>query len=110
MADQERSEHVAVDLTSTLLSLQTYLHPSWAGDRSTVGAVRERLAAGRLVVIRDAFHAAFAERMFQCLNTSTVWRVYEKYERDFHYHHHNLYRSKEYPPDLRWCEDRKSVV
>lgn len=104
MADPELRERAAADFAATLLSLETVLHPSWVGDHSTVSAVRQRLAAGRLVVIRDAFHATFAERMFQCLNACTAWRVYEKYEPDFHYHHHNLYKRKHFPTDLQWCD------
>ena len=62
-----------------------------------------RLAAGALVVIRDAFEPAFAERMHQSLDSCKAWEVYEKYEEHFHYHHHNLYEEAEFPPDLMWC-------
>jgi Rps23 Pro-64 3,4-dihydroxylase Tpa1-like proline 4-hydroxylase len=62
-----------------------------------------QLAAGRLIVIREAFESSFAERMHRSLDICTTWRVHEKYEDHFHYHHHNLYRESEYPPDLTWC-------
>jgi len=65
--------------------------------------VGARLAAGGLVVIREAFEPAFAERMYQSLDACTTWQVYEKYKKHFHFHHHNLYQESEYPPDLAWC-------
>jgi hypothetical protein len=65
--------------------------------------VSARLAAGRLVAIREAFEPAFAERMYRSLDACTTWRVYEKYERHFHFHHHNLYQFSEYPTELGHC-------
>jgi Rps23 Pro-64 3,4-dihydroxylase Tpa1-like proline 4-hydroxylase len=62
------------------------------------------MAAGRLVVIRDAFVASFAERIHRSLDACVAWQVYERYEKHFHYHHHNLYKTSDYPPDLAWCE------
>ncbi len=53
-----------------------------------------RLAAGGLVAIRDAFEPDFAERMYRSLDSCTTWRLYEGYEEDFHYHHHNLYDTR----------------
>jgi Rps23 Pro-64 3,4-dihydroxylase Tpa1-like proline 4-hydroxylase len=42
--------------------------------------------------------------MHRSLDACTTWRVYEKYEEHFHYHHHNIYDGREYPPDLAWCD------
>jgi hypothetical protein len=86
-----------------VLSIEGYLHPSLRGPGSVMEKAGAGLAAGGLVVIRDAFEPAFAERMHRSLDACTTWRVYEKYEEHFHYHHHNLYRKSEYPPDLKWC-------
>jgi Rps23 Pro-64 3,4-dihydroxylase Tpa1-like proline 4-hydroxylase len=87
-----------------VLSIESYLRPSLRGPGSAMEEVGARLAAGQLVVIRDAFEPEFAERMYRSLDACTTWRVYEKYEEHFHYHHHNLYKTSEYPPDLSWCD------
>src|SRR4051794_32669070 len=86
-----------------VLSIEGYLRPSLRG-RGAIEEAGERLAAGGLVVIRDAFQAAFAERMHRSLDTCMAWRVYEGYEEHFHYHHHNVYFESEYPPDIVWCD------
>lgn len=88
---------------ASLLSIETYLRPSLRGPGSALTDVGPRLAAGGLVAIRDAFEPDFAERMYRSLDRCTTWRVYENYEDDFHYHHHNLFHSDEYPADLAWC-------
>ena len=88
---------------ASLLSIETYLRPSLRGPGSALTDVGSRLAAGGLVAIRDAFEPDFAERMYRSLDRCTTWRVYESYEADFHYHHHNLFHSDEYPADLAWC-------
>ena len=86
-----------------VLSIEGYLRPSLRGPGGAIEEAGERLAAGGLVVIRDAFQAAFAERMHRSLDSCTAWRVYEGYEEHFHYHHHNVYLDSEYPPDIAWC-------
>ena len=86
-----------------LLSIETYVNPAWL-EPARIEAVKAHLSAGALVVIRDAFHPAFAERMFRCLNECTAWKVYEGGHADFYYHHHNLYDKRDYPEDLVWCE------
>ena len=88
---------------TSLLSIETYLRPSLRGPRSVLMDAVPRLAAGGLVAIRNAFEPEFAERMYRSLDTCTAWRVYEGYERDFHYHHHNLYDAPDFPADLAWC-------
>jgi len=87
-----------------VLSIEGYLRPSLRGRGGAIEEAGERLAAGGLVVIRDAFQAAFAERMHRSLDTCMAWRVYEGYEEHFHYHHHNVYFESEYPPDIVWCD------
>src|SRR5262245_41837974 len=84
-----------------LLSIEGYLSPAWLAQ---IEAVKVHLSAGALVVIRNAFQPAFAERMFRCLDSCTAWKVYEGGNADFHYHHHNLYNTGDYPPDLVLCE------
>jgi len=85
------------------LSIENYLHPSLRGPASALADALPRLAAGRLVVIRNAFEPDFAERMHRSLDNCAAWRVYEGYEDNFSYHHHNLYQPDEYPADLAWC-------
>jgi 2OG-Fe(II) oxygenase superfamily len=94
--------HLAV--LDAVLSIEAYLRPSLRGMGSVMEEAGARLAAGGLVTIREAFEPAFADRMYRSLDACTTWRVYEKYEEHFHYHHHNLYRENEYPPDLAWCD------
>jgi hypothetical protein len=89
-------------LDATILSIETYLRPSLRGPESPLSEVSGRLMAGGLVAIREAFEPAFAERMHRSLDACTAWRVYEAYEKHFHYHHH---RISEYPPDLAWCSN-----
>ena len=85
------------------LSIEAHLVPLLRGHGSALTAAIPRLAAGELIVIRDAFEPDFAERMYQSLVGCTTWRPYEGYEEDFSYHHHNLYHPEEYPADLAWC-------
>jgi Rps23 Pro-64 3,4-dihydroxylase Tpa1-like proline 4-hydroxylase len=91
-----------VAVPEALLALDTYLNAP-VRTEDAMDRIGVELSAGRLVVIRDAFHQAFAEQMYRALDTCTSWRVHEKFEDDFHYHHHNLYDEREYPSDLRWC-------
>src|SRR5262249_39221710 len=92
-------------LDASILSIETYLRPSLRGPGSALREASARLAAGGLVAIREAFGPAFAERIHRSLDGCTAWRVYEVYEKHFHYHHHNLYQFSEYPPDLAWCSN-----
>ena len=85
------------------LSLETYLRPSLRGPGSALKDAIPRMAAGELIVIRNAFEPDFAERMYRGLDSCTAWRPYEGYDEDFSYHHHNLYHPEEYPTDLAWC-------
>jgi len=88
---------------ASLLSIEAYLRPSLRGPGSALMDLRPRLAAGELIAIRDAFEPDFAERLYRSLDLCTTWRVHEGYEEHFHYRHHNLYESDEYPADLAWC-------
>ncbi len=88
---------------TSLLSIETYLRPSLRGPGSALVDAVPRLAAGGLVAIRNAFEPEFAERMYRSLDTCTAWRVYEGYEGEFHYHHHNLFDAADFPADLAWC-------
>ena len=91
-------------MLDVVLSIESYLRPQLRGPGGAIEEAGARLAAGGLVVIRDAFQPEFAERMHRSLETCTAWRVYEKYEEHFHYHHHNLYIAGEYPPDIVFCD------
>jgi hypothetical protein len=91
-------------LLDAVFSIEAYLRPSLRRAGSAMEQVGARLAAGALVVIRGAFESAFAEQIHRSLDACTAWQLHEKYEEHFHYHHHNLYRESEYPPDLAWCD------
>ena len=94
------SDISAASLLDALASIETYLNPAVTKHADVIGA---HLAAGRLVVIRDAFQPAFAERTYRSLHTCTAWQAYEKYDPDFHYHHHNVYKVDDFPADLAAC-------
>jgi Rps23 Pro-64 3,4-dihydroxylase Tpa1-like proline 4-hydroxylase len=94
------------EMAGALLSLETYLNPStFPCKEPTISSMRRELAAGRLIVVRDAFVASFAERIHRSLDECTAWQMYEGYETHFHYRHHNLYKASDYPPDLTWCDE-----
>jgi len=86
-------------------SIEFFLNPEIFGNVELEQEIRDHLISGELVVIRNALHDTFAERMFACLDQFSDWRVYEGYEKHFHYHHHNIYDEKLFPPDLLWCRD-----
>ena len=52
---------------ASLPSVETYLRPSLRGPGSALTDALPRLAAGELIVIRDAFEPDFAERMYRSL-------------------------------------------
>jgi 2OG-Fe(II) oxygenase superfamily len=94
-------------------SLQTYLSPHVLAD-DAVRRIATGIAAGKLVLLRNALREPFAERMFQCLDTFVDWKLHETYSQSprgrehrdpFQYHHHNIYDESVYPPDLKWCQD-----
>jgi Rps23 Pro-64 3,4-dihydroxylase Tpa1-like proline 4-hydroxylase len=93
--------HAATDPSA--LSIEDFLRPSLRGPGSALMAVIPRLAAGGLVVIRDAFEQDFAERMYRSLDSVTTWRVHENYAKKFSYNHHNLYHADEFPAAVAWC-------
>jgi hypothetical protein len=64
-------------------SIELFLNQEIFRSSTNILMIHEALVAGRLVLIREAIHAAFAERMFQCLDQFTGWKVYEKYEEFF---------------------------
>ena len=92
-------------LEGVLCSIETYLNPEIFGDEELVRQIGKHLVDGKLVLIRKALREAFAERLFTCLDQFSDWGIYEKYEEHFHYHHHNLYDARLYPPDLMWCSE-----
>jgi hypothetical protein len=88
-----------------LSSIETYLNPNIFTHQETLQAINENLGNGKLVVIRNALKDAFAQRMFTCLDQHTEWKGYEQYQKHFHYHHHNLYEPRLFPPDLGLCRE-----
>jgi hypothetical protein len=87
-----------------ILSIETYLNPEIFGRQENIHQIRDYLADGKLVLIRNVFKTSFAERIFQCLDEFSDWRVYEYYRTHFHYHHHNICEDEQYPRDLLWCQ------
>ncbi len=92
-------------LQRTINSIEFFLNPKISSNSELERQIRDHLINGDLVVIRDALQEGFAERMFACLDRFSDWRVYEGYEEHFHYHHHNIYDDKLFPPDLLWCRE-----
>ena len=89
-------------IADAFLSIDAYLNPRLL-DPALLARVGSALRAGGLVVIRDAFQPAFAQRMHAALDGCMAWKVHEKFDEHFHYHHHNLYDLEDFPEDLRWC-------
>jgi Rps23 Pro-64 3,4-dihydroxylase Tpa1-like proline 4-hydroxylase len=79
------------------------MNPDVFRSQGALRRISEALVAGKLIVIRNAAKETFAEKMFQCLDSFSDWRVHEGYEEHFHYHHHNIYDKTLYPPELTWC-------
>lgn len=87
---------------AALRSLRSYLNPDVGGDPETFRDIGQHLMAGRLIVVRDAFRPAFAERLHACLDASPDWELHQDYGHPhFHYHHHNLYDERRFAADLR---------
>jgi hypothetical protein len=93
-------------------SLQTYLNPT-VFHATGAERISSGLKAGKLVVVRNALSAPFAERMFNCLDRFADWKLYESYSaataasdpgEPFRYHHHNIYDKAVYPKDLTSCQ------
>ena len=89
-------------IADAFLSIDAYLNPRLL-DPALLARVGSALRAGGLVVIRDAFQPVFAQRMHAALDGCMAWKVHEKFDEHFHYHHHNLYDLEDFPEDLRWC-------
>ena len=83
-------------------SIENHLRPS---VRAALADAGPRLASGGLIAVRDAFDADFAEQMHRSLDSCRTWRLYERYEDNFHFHHHNLFNAEEFPADLARCAE-----
>jgi hypothetical protein len=91
-------------VAAALSSMRSYLTPAIADDPALLADVGRHLRAGRLIVVREAFRPAFAERLHAALDGCAGWELHEDYAHaHFHYRHHNLYDERRFPPDLRWC-------
>lgn len=64
------------------------------------GRCRESLVEGALVSIKDCFVEGFADSVHEVLVKTRAWRLHEAIERDFFYHHHNVYRRADFHPSL----------
>jgi 2-oxoglutarate-Fe(II)-dependent oxygenase superfamily protein len=98
----EGTQPSARDLLS-MLSLELILDRDVLQPESR-DRIREGLRGRKLVVIREAFHSAYAERMHTALDACRAWTPYEGSEGNFHCRHHNLYAKAAYPPELSECE------
>jgi len=92
-------------LGMAISSIEFFLDPTISTDKPLRRQISNRLMAGDIIVIRNAFQSAFADRMFDCLNNYSNWKLYEGYEKHFHYHHHNIYDETLFPDALRHCRD-----
>ena len=91
------------DLSAPLGSIEFFLNPTIFSQEHLVNEISERLAKGHLIVIKNAFNEAFAERLFACLDQFNNWKLYKDYQPHFHYHHHNIYDDTLFPPELERC-------
>ena len=85
---------VAMDqLESGAQSIEHYLNPKHFEDPATMKDIAEKLQAGDVVVLRDAFRPEFAEMMYSELSAKGVaWELNEAYFPDgYHHRHHNVY-------------------
>jgi hypothetical protein len=85
------------------VSLASWLRKDVFADPTAIERVGSHLRAGRLVMIPDAIDGEVAESVYASLRDCTAWRLHEGHEANFHFHHHNLYDSAEFPPALRGC-------
>jgi Rps23 Pro-64 3,4-dihydroxylase Tpa1-like proline 4-hydroxylase len=93
-------------IRETLLALPTYLNDEIFADDELLRQIHQQLVSGRLVTIRRGFKEPFAERMSECLNRFSGWRLYEDYSQEhFHYRHHNIYDDATAPTDLNLCRE-----
>jgi len=89
-----------------LVDLSTYLNDDIVANRGLQERIGTELGAGLLVIIRNAFKDAFAEKMYACLDSFAGWRLYEDYSDDhFHYRHHNIYDHATEPAELGMCRE-----
>lgn len=87
-----------------LLAIDGYLQAGIVDGGPGLQRIGAALAAGRLVILREAFHTTFAARVHACLDAADDWQLHEDYSRPpFHYRHHNLSDERRFPPDLTWC-------
>ena len=92
-------------LQNAVNSIEFFLDSTISTDERCLQQIGAGLATGDLIVIRNAFQAGFAERMYDCLNEFSDWKLYEGYEKHFHYHHHNIYDETLFPDALIRCHD-----
>lgn len=77
--------------------IQDYLSPRLFEDPAILQDVGQKLRAGEIVVIRNAYKPEFAEAMYQELYETTAWSKNEDYCNDgYHFRHYNVYDKKDY--------------
>ena len=74
-------------------SIAAYLNPKFFDDPATMAGISERLKAGEVVVLEEAFRPEFAEMVHAELSSKNVaWELNEAYFADgYHHRHHNVY-------------------
>lgn len=95
----------AEPLQSTVRSIKFFLNPRLLTDSSLIQKISTQLIDGNLVVIRNAFETRFAQRLYDCLDRFQDWKLYEDYNKNFHYHHHNIYDDNLFPRELARCRE-----
>ena len=79
--------------------IQNYLDPRLFDDPATLQTIQDRLRAGEIVVIRNAFLSEFAEAMYQELYETDAWSRNEDYFADgYHFRHYNVYDKTDFSP------------
>src|SRR5688500_12068212 len=96
---------IAESLKNVMCSFETSVNLDVFGHKETVRLISELNVNGKIVVIRNALKEACAERMLRCLDQYNEWKAYEQYQPHFHYHHHNIYDERLFPPDLALCKE-----
>jgi hypothetical protein len=97
---KEDADEVDAEGGASLVSL---LRKDVFGDPSTTERIGSHLTAGRLVMIPNALDRDFAESVYASLHECTKWKPREGFEPGFHFSHHNLVDSEDFPAPLREC-------
>lgn len=89
-------------LRDAVHSIETYLSKDWSTSDETLQRIGQALQAGKLVVIKNAFSASFAEQMFRSLQQCPAWGLRERCTDNVYYHFH--YVDSPLPAALDFCK------